>query len=248
MILLLLLYRLDPKYIKAYYRRGSANFALHKLKLALKDFKAVVNIVPKDPDAIKKMKACDKAIKEEAFAKAIEAEEQPEEVIDPNSIVVDASYKGPKLELNEDGKVNITDAFVADTMEYFRDQKLLHKKYVIQLLQAAIEMFKAEPSLLRLYFKRTNDETVDPITNKVILDDNSAVGTFTVCGDTHGQYYDLCNIFKLGGMPTDDNRYLFNGDYVDRGSFSFENVFTLLLIKLNNPSSLHMLRGNHETK
>lgn len=55
--------RLDSQYIKAYYRRGSANYALGKLKLALKDFKAVVKIVPKDPDAQKKMKACDKAVK-----------------------------------------------------------------------------------------------------------------------------------------------------------------------------------------
>lgn len=73
-------------------------------------------------------------------------------------------------------------------------------------------------------------------------------GTLTVCGDTHGQYYDLLNIFQLGGFPSDQNVFLFNGDYVDRGSFSFETVFALLLIKLSSPTSLHLLRGNHETK
>lgn len=49
-------------------------------------------------------------------------------------------------------------------------------------------------------------------------------------------------------MPTEKNVFLFNGDYVDRGSFSFETVFALILMKLSAPSSLHMLRGNHETK
>jgi serine/threonine-protein phosphatase 5 len=58
----------------------------------------------------------------------------------------------------------------------------------------------------------------------------------------------LVNIFELGGFPTEQNVFLFNGDFVDRGSFSFETVFTLMLIKLSAPSALHMHRGNHETK
>ena len=245
---------MDPKYIKAYYRRGSANFALHKLKAALRDFKAVVAIVPKDPDAIKKMKACDKAIKEEAFMKAIESEQEEEAPIDVEGIVVDSSYSGPHLPVGENGKISVTEDFVKETMSHFRDQKALHRKYVIQVLQAAIEMFQAEPSLLRLFFKREGDDESNggkPAFGNgkgVDTNDDAAVGSFTVCGDTHGQYYDLCNIFNLAGFPSSENRFLFNGDYVDRGSFSFENVFSLIILKLLRPQSLHMLRGNHETK
>lgn len=44
-------FSLDPSYLKAYYRRGSANFALSKYKEALKDFKHVIKVQPTDKDA-----------------------------------------------------------------------------------------------------------------------------------------------------------------------------------------------------
>lgn len=66
---------------------------------------------------------------------------------------------------------------------------------------------------------------------------------FTVCGDIHGQYYDLMNIFALNGLPSETNPYLFNGDFVDRGSFSVECIFTLFSFKLLFPNHFYMSRG-----
>ena len=66
---------LDPAYTKAYYRRASGNFALGKYKLALKDFRHVCKLEPKDKQARLRLKECDRAHKAQAFANAIESEE-----------------------------------------------------------------------------------------------------------------------------------------------------------------------------
>lgn len=69
----------------------------------------------------------------------------------------------------------------------------------------------------------------------------------TVCGDTHGQFFDLMHIFETNGFPSSTNAYLFNGDFVDRGSWSTEIALTLYAYKWLMPHALFINRGNHET-
>ena len=99
----------------------------------------------------------------------------------------------------------------------------LDKPCLLELLQLFESQIKSEPNILKIQ---------DPV---------------TVVGDLHGQFYDLLKCLEVGGNP-EDTKYLFLGDYVDRGTYSIENLILLMCIKLNYKDTILMLRGNHECR
>lgn len=214
---------LDKKYIKGYYRMATAKLALGKHKEALNYFRQVVKLVPNDRDARTKLAECEKTVKARMFEAAIAAEHKDVFAsLKIEDIFIEATYAGLHM------PTPITLEFVKDLIAQFKDQKKLHKKYVATILLAMRDLLQKTPTLIDISVPEGKH--------------------FTVCGDTHGQFYDLCNIFELGGFPSEDNPYLFNGDFVDRGSFSLEVVVTLFALKLLYPNHFFLARGNHESK
>ncbi|KJH52164.1 putative S-(hydroxymethyl)glutathione dehydrogenase/class III alcohol dehydrogenase [Dictyocaulus viviparus] len=215
---------IDPSYAKGYYRRATANMALARFKKALADYATVVRAHPNDADAKRKYDECQKIVRRIAFERAISVDHDRKSIsesIDLSTMIVEENYDGPHL----DDVISVE--FVNEMIATFKKQGKLHKKYAFKILLDIYTFLKDQPTLVEV--------------------DVPSKQRFTICGDIHGQFYDLCNIFDINGLPSETNPYLFNGDFVDRGSFSVETIFTMFSYKLLYPNHFFLSRGNHES-
>ncbi|XP_062383998.1 serine/threonine-protein phosphatase with EF-hands 1 [Sardina pilchardus] len=135
-------------------------------------------------------------------------------------ISVPDSYSGPRLTFP---------LSVADTnslLSAFKEQQTLHARYVLQLLHETKKFLKQMPNVIYL--------------------STSYAKEITICGDLHGRLDDLLLIFYKNGLPSAENPYVFNGDFVDRGKKSMEIIIILFAFLLLYPDHMHLNRGNHE--
>ncbi|CAI5451402.1 unnamed protein product [Caenorhabditis angaria] len=126
------------------------------------------------------------------------------------------------------------DSKMEDTDDSFN--QVYTAKELRQLIEIVVDIFKSEPTL----------KEVSP--------------PCTIVGDIHGQYRDLVRILyqttpevekrrsRGQDLGCSMNRFVFLGDYVDRGPNSVECICLLFSLKIIYPSQYTLLRGNHETK
>ena len=108
-------------------------------------------------------------------------------------------------------------------LEHLKQGKHLDEKAAVMVLRKLMEVLYEEPNVVKL---------------------NAPI---TVVGDIHGQLFDLFEMFRISGEP-DTTKYLFLGDYVDRGYFSLETFLYVATLKLKYPTQICLLRGNHESR
>uniref|UniRef100_A0A8C3RN07 Serine/threonine-protein phosphatase n=1 Tax=Chelydra serpentina TaxID=8475 RepID=A0A8C3RN07_CHESE len=137
-------------------------------------------------------------------------------------IVVPDSYHGPRLSFP------LTVADTNSLLHAFKDQQHLHARYVLQLLHETKKVLKQMPNIIHLSTSYSKEITI--------------CGKMTYIASPTWLF---CFLLQ-NGLPSEENPYLFNGDFVDRGKNSIEILIILFAFLLVYPNHLHLNRGNHE--
>lgn len=246
---------LNLGFMKAYYRKGVALMALLNYKEAQSNFKTVLKKMPNDKATSENYKQCVNYLKKEAFERAIAGSEKTSVIygLDFDGLMVEKSWTGPNLEITtrKDKDLHqvhidiegLDDEYLKYMINLFKSGGKLPKKHVFAIIAKVNEILRLEASMVEILQPHLKLDQ-QPTDSEIVLARGKRV---TVVGDTHGQFYDVLNMFNKFGHVSEEHIYLFNGDFVDRGSWSCEVALYLYVLKILFPQSCYINRGNHET-
>uniref|UniRef100_A0A7S1V932 Serine/threonine-protein phosphatase n=1 Tax=Sexangularia sp. CB-2014 TaxID=1486929 RepID=A0A7S1V932_9EUKA len=220
----------DDSYAKGHYRAAMAALGLCKYKEAERHMHATCVRDPKNRVMRAKYAEVKKLRKRIEFEAAIAVEDAHpfKDLTLPLPIGKDALPNQPFLEGPDSA---ITADFVMQLVAWVRDDKRIDKYTALRILTEVRPILRGEPTLVEWAHS-----------------DSPSAPHVTLCGDVHGQLFDFLHIFDKNGFPSESNPYLFNGDFVDRGSWSVEIILLLFAWKVVFPKQMLLNRGNHETK
>ncbi|KAJ9092429.1 hypothetical protein QFC21_006811 [Naganishia friedmannii] len=247
---------LDPKNVKAYYRRALSRLAILQPMLAVPDFRHVLKLDPANKLAREQLEAAVKLIRRIEFEKAIAVGDSEStsakilRMITSDSVPMDNSYTGPMPEYDSATKrYTPTKEFVEGMIQLFKDGGKLPKRICWEIVLGCKEMLDRENSLVEVEIGKGvkcdivgDTHGVSPKRRFAMTRTINAVSTCAL-----QQFFDLCNLLNMLTPPSETHAILFNGDFVDRGSWSVEVALTLFAYKWLYPSRIFLNRGNHET-
>ncbi|KAG7194338.1 uncharacterized protein KQ657_004550 [Scheffersomyces spartinae] len=245
---------LDPMFMKAYYRKGVSLMAILKHKEALVCFKTVLKTLPNDKLTLENHKQCSNYLKRQAFERAIASEDKQLVIctVDFDHMLIEKTWEGPSLDIKviqkSSNDINIDikgldEDYLKYMIKHFKNGGKIPKKHVFAIVAKVYQILKQEATMVEISLNHKAMVSESKNANEIKLDGKK----ITVVGDTHGQFYDVLNLFAKFGHVSRDHIYVFNGDFVDRGSWSCEVALYLYVLKVLYPQSVFLNRGNHET-
>lgn len=245
---------LDPKFMKAYYRKGVSLMAILKHKEALGCFKTVLKTLPNDKLTLENHKQCANYLKRQAFERAIASEEKLLVIcsVDFEHLLIEKTWTGPSLDITVKERAandididiqGLDNDYLKYMIKHFKNGGKLPKKHVFAIVAKVYQLLRQEATMVEISLPHSKLSQSEENTNELIVGGKK----ITVVGDTHGQFYDVLNLFNKFGFVSEDHIYVFNGDFVDRGSWSCEVALYLYVLKALYPRSVFINRGNHET-
>jgi serine/threonine-protein phosphatase 5 len=143
---------------------------------------------------------------------------------------IEKDYAGPRLDDDERPSAD----FVKALLQWFKEGKVIPKRIAWQIVLGAHELLKAESTLVEVEIP--SDQTADMYVFSLACRTPEAVFILhdlvpLSIGDTHGQFYDFLHLLTLTGDPSPTHTLVFNGDFVDRGSWSTEIILVLFAYK-----------------
>jgi serine/threonine-protein phosphatase 5 len=174
---------LNPALTKAVYRRGLALAALKLYKSAVDDLRRVGRAMPEDGEVKRVLEECERELRKSLFVSAIRKDTFRLDRPSIDKVDVDPNYRGPHISGH-----SIDMPFVTELISWYRQDKRLHPKYVYEILLQSKALFEKEPNLVRVSVREGQ--------------------RLTICGDTHGQFFDLVKLFEVNGLPSERHIYV----------------------------------------